>query len=174
MYACCGVGAIEEELESPLVVLVVDDELPQGFDAMEDPALLQSTPEPFEAVYDGVVVGGIIPFMLMAGLDCCCGWAYKGLPMPGLLALSAGNEELRLLSVLSGVSVRVCAFGAARLVLGGGDIGGLDHENVAAGDALFDLMGLRGRDGRTVDADADELAFDQELPPSISVPPEDP
>lgn len=77
--------------------------------------------------------------------------------------------------MLSGVIVRICAGGAERFVFGGGDTGGVDQENVAAGDALFDLVELlRGRDGNAVDVEADGIAFDHALPPSMSVPPDVP
>jgi hypothetical protein len=85
-------------------------------------------------------VGAIALFMLMPGRGCCDGGANEGLPMPGLLGDIAGNEELRLPNVLSGVMARVCVLGAFKdvLVCGGGDRGGVDHENAAAGDALLD------------------------------------
>jgi len=78
--------------------------------------------------------------------------------------------------VLSGVIVRFCAFGADKFVGGGGgDIGGVDHENVAAGDALFDRTRfVEGRDGKIVDDAADAEAFVQGSPPSMSVPVVDP
>ena len=156
----------------------VDEVPPQGFEVNveEVEALLQSTLPPLLCVmYDGVVVGEIMLFI--AGLGCCCGGANDGLPIPGLLGDIAGNEELRVPKVLSGVIVRLCAFGALRLKLvgGGGDTGGEDQENVAAGDALFDLERLLdGRDGNIVEDDADAEAFAHGSPPSISVPPEEP
>jgi hypothetical protein len=64
----------------------------------------------------------------------------------------------------------------AVLVGGGGDTGGVDQENVAAGDALLaDLERLvDGWDGKMVEDEADADAFAHESPPSISVPPEEP
>lgn len=77
--------------------------------------------------------------------------------------------------MLSGVMARLCGFGAERVLFGGGDTGGLDHENVAAGDALFDLVrSVVSRDGKTVDDPADADAFAHGSFPSISVPPEGP
>lgn len=97
--------------------------------------------------------------------------------MPGLLGAMAGNEELSVPKVLSGVIARLCAFGALRFVLvgGGGDIGGVDQENVAAGDALLDLERLfDGREGRIVEDEAEPGAVAHGSPPSMSVPPEEP
>lgn len=121
-------------------------------------------------------MGDIVLFMVAAGLACCCGGANVGLPIPGLVAVKAGKDELRLLKVLSGVTVRLCAFGAERFVLGGGETGGVDQENVAAGDALFvDLERFAdGRDGRIVDDDADAEAFPHVSPPSMSFPVDEP
>lgn len=111
-------------------------------------------------------------FMLMFGRDCCCGAINDGLPMPGFVALNAGKEEFSELSVLSGVMVRLCALGADKFVCGGGDTGGVDQENVAAGDALFDLTRLvEGRDGKIVEEVAEADAFAHDSPPSMSVPP---
>ena len=79
---------------------------PHGFDVAEvPPALLQSMPEFCVLLYDAVVAGDIMLFMLTAGRACCWGGANEGLPIPGLVALKAGKVELRLLSVLSGVIV---------------------------------------------------------------------
>lgn len=50
--------------------------------------------------------------------------------------------------------------------------GGVDQENVAAGEALLDV-GFVDLFGRTVEDDADVEAFAQEFPPNISVPPPD-
>jgi hypothetical protein len=77
--------------------------------------------------------------MLIAGFDCCCGAAKDGLPIPGLLGAMAGNEEFRAPKVWSGDMARLCALGAFNDVLfgGGGETGGVDQENVAAGDALL-------------------------------------
>jgi hypothetical protein len=80
-----------------------------------------------------------------------------------------------VLNVLSGVIARLCGFEAARFVRGGGDTGGVDHENVGAGDALFDPVRLvDGRDGNTAEDAADADALAQGSPPSMSVPPDDP
>lgn len=54
-------------------------------------------------------------------------------------------------------------------------MGGVDHENVAAGDALFDRVRfVEGREGKIVDDEVPvgvlERALAQESPPSISVP----
>jgi hypothetical protein len=164
------------KLEKALVLFVIagDAVPPHGF---EVPALFQSMPELWVLLlYEGVVVGDITLFMLIAGLDCCCGGGEKdGLPMPGLAAVKAGKDEFSVLNVWSGVIARLCGFGAERFVLGGGDTGGVDHANVGAGEALFDLVWLLdGRDGRLVEDVADADAFAQGSPPSISVPPEDP
>lgn len=103
---------------------------------------------------------------------CCWGGANEGLPIPGLVALSAGNDELSELSVLSGVIARLCGFGAERFVfdIGGVDTGGEDQEKVAAGEELFvDLARLTdGREGKTVEEEADAGAFAQGSPPSMS------
>lgn len=158
-------------MERPLV----DEAPPHGFDDAEEPAaLLQSIPEVWVLLYDDVVVGDIMLFMLIVGRACCCG-GEKELPMPGLVAPRAGKDELRALSVLSGVTVRLCVFGAERCVIcGAGDTGGVDHENVAAGDALFvDLARFVEVDGKTVDEDADAEAFAHGSPPSMSVPPDE-
>jgi hypothetical protein len=129
-------------------------------------------------LYDGAVVGDAILFMLVAVLDCCCGGTKGGLPIPGLLGAIAGKDELREPKVLSGVIARLCVFGALRDALfgGGGDTGGVDQENVAAGDALLDDLErlLDGRDGKTVEDDADAEAFAHGSPPIISAPPEGP
>jgi hypothetical protein len=93
--------------------------------------------------------------------------------MPGLAAVKAGKDEFSVLNVLSGVTARLCGFGAERFVFGGGDTGGVDQAKVGAGGALFDPVRLvDGPDGRTVDDVADMFA--QVSPPSISVPPADP
>jgi hypothetical protein len=80
---------------------------------------------------------------------------------------------LSVLNVLSGVIARLCGFGAARFVCGGGETGGVDQENAGAGEALLDLVGLNGRDGSTVEDVADADVFAHGSPPSISVPPDD-
>lgn len=145
-------------------------------DAADEPAaLLQSMPECCVLLYDGVAVGDIVLFNLTAGRACCCSGTMDELPIPGLLALRAGKDELSVFRVLSGVTVRLCAFGAARCVLGGGgDIGGVDQENVAAGDALFvDLARfVDGFEANTVDDDAEVEAFAHGSPPSMSLPPD--
>ena len=62
------------------------------------------------------------------------------------------------------------------MLCGGGDTGGDDQENVAAGDALFvDLARfVEGLDGRMVDDDAEVEAFAHRSPPSMSVPLDEP
>lgn len=163
-------------------MLGVEEVAAQGFEGCVEPvALLQSMPPPVvvpDTPYDGVDVGDIILVMLIAGLVCCCVGAYDGLPMPGLLGAMAGKEELRVPKLVSGVIARLCPFGGFRLVLltGGGDTGGLDHEKVAAGEALFDDRPrlFAGRDGKMVEDDADAEPFAHGSPPSISVPPDAP
>ena len=164
-----GGGAIAGKLEKEDAVFVVGVD-PHGFDVPA--ALLQSTPELL--LYEGVVVGDTILFILYAGLDCCWGGAKDGLPIPGFAAVKAGNDELSVEKVLSGVIARFCDIGAERFVIGGGETGGVDHENAGAGEGLFDLGRLvDGREGRTVEDDADAEPFAQGSPPSISVPLED-
>ena len=90
----------------------VDDVLPQVLDDIEEPVALDQLIPVFCVLlllllYDGVGTGEMMLVMPMVGLDCCCGGANDGLPMPGFMALSAGKEELRELSVLSGVMVRL-------------------------------------------------------------------
>jgi hypothetical protein len=162
------------KLEKELVLLLVAGVPPQVFEDMDEPAaLLQSMPVLCMLLpYDGVVAEDIILFILIVGRACCCGGAKVGLPIPGLEALKAGKDELSVLSVLSGVMERPWGLGAERFVVGGGDTGGVDHENVAAGDALLDLVRLLdGRDGRTVEVAEVAEAFPHVSPPSISVPP---
>jgi hypothetical protein len=182
---CEGGGAIEGKLDKELfvVVLVLIFDVPillQLFDVIDEPpALLQSIPELCVLLlYEGVVaeVEDIMLFMLMAGRTCCCwGWAKEELPIPGFAALRAGKEELSVFNVLSGVMALLCGFGALRLVVGGGDTGGVDQEKVAAGDAVLDAVRLvDDREGSTVDDVADAEAFAHGSPPSMSVPPEDP
>lgn len=68
-----GGGAIEK-LCKPLDVLAMDADAPHGFEdnVEEVDALPQSMPPPvFWLLYDGVVVGDIMLFMLMVG-RCCC------------------------------------------------------------------------------------------------------
>jgi hypothetical protein len=113
--------------------------------------------------------------ILIAGRACCGGEANEGLPIPGLLGAIAGNELFREPNVLSGVIARLWAFGAFNDVLlgGGGDTGGVDQENVAAGEALLDDR-ERFVDvwaGRIVEDDAEAEPFAQGSPPSMSVPP---
>jgi hypothetical protein len=162
-----------------LGVLGVADVAPQGFDidVAELDALLQSIPPELCAPYDGAVIGEAILFVLIAVLDCCCGGIKDGLPIPGLLGAIAGKDELRVPKVLSGVIARLCAFGALRDVLfGGGDTGGVDQENVAAGDALLDDLErlFDGRAGKTVEEDVDADVFAHGSLPIISAPPEGP
>lgn len=119
-------------------------------------------------VTDGVIVGEIMLFILcipipipMVGLACCL------LPIPGLLGAIAGNE----LNVLSGVIALLFPCGAVRFV-GGGDIGGVDHEKAGvAGEGLFDdiVRFATGREDSIVDEVADG-AFAQASPLNISVP----
>ncbi|KAI2487612.1 Protein kinase domain-containing protein ppk32 [Pyrenophora tritici-repentis] len=179
---CEGGGAMAGKLEKELVwleaVFVAAEILPHVFEeAIDEPALLQSMLELCVlAPYEGVgVLEVIMLFMLMTGRTCCCcgGGAKEELPMPGFAALSAGKDVLSVLSVLSGVTARLCCLGAERLVLGGGDTGAVDHEKVAAGDALFDRL-ADGREGGTVDDAADAEPFAQGSPPSMSVPPDAP
>ena len=131
------------KLDMPLEVLG-DVVLLHAFNVtLEDPgALLQSRPE-LCVVYDGfgmadVLVEDVMLFILMpiAGLLCCCENELEP-PIPGLVGAIAGNEEFNEVKVLSGVIVLLFVCGADRLV-GGGETGGLDHENVAAGEGLFE------------------------------------
>lgn len=94
--------------------------------------------------------------------------------MPGFAAVRAGKEEASVFNVLSDVMALLCGFGALKLVVGGGDTGGVDQEKVAAGDAVLDAVRLvDGREGRTIDDVADAEAFAHGSPPSMSVPPVD-
>jgi hypothetical protein len=115
-------------------------------------------------VYDVAGSAEAMLFMLILGLCCCCDGAAKaGLPMPGLLGAIAGKEELSDVNVVSGVMARLCGFGAVSVELGAGEMGGVDHANVAAGEAFPDRERLAGgREGN------DALA--QVSPPSMSVP----
>ena len=159
--------------------LGVDEVAPQGLEGcmVELDALLQSMPPPVVvagAPYEGVDVGDIMLFIPIAGLFCCCEEPYDGLPIPGLVGAIAGNDELRLPKLVSGVIARLCALGGFSVgwLTGGGDTGGEDQENVAAGELLLeDLPRLfPGRDGSMVDDDAefDPLAQGSP-PPSMSV-----
>jgi hypothetical protein len=164
-----------EKLERVLEGFVDEEGAPHGFDERVDEVagLFQSRPL-FVVVYDDVVVGDIMLFMLSVGLDCCCAGANDELPMPGLLGAIAGKEALMVPNVLSGVIARLCAFGGANVGLlgGGGETGGVDHANVAAGEALLlDLERLA--EGKMVDDDVDVEAFAQGSP-SMFVPPEGP
>jgi hypothetical protein len=151
------------KLERPPDMVLLIDELPH-VDAEEVLALLQSTPPELGAVYEGVDVGcDIMLFMPIAGLFCCC--EKVGLPIPGLAGLMAGKEELRDEKLL-------LPCGADRFVGGGGETGGVDHEKVAgAGEALLDRFA--GREGRTVEEEAEAFAeaLAHESPPSMSDPP---
>lgn len=136
----------------------------------EDPAaLLQSKPELCVDMED-VVAGDIMLFMLIPtpGLDCCC--ERDELPIPGLFGAIAGNEEFKEFSVLSGVIVLLVPSGAERFA--GGDTGGVDHENVAAGEALLDdrVRFTEDREGKIVDEEADVGALAHGSPPSMSPP----
>jgi hypothetical protein len=64
-------GKLEKELV--FCVVVVDGVPPHGFDDIVLEALLQSTPEFcwLLLVYESVVVGDIMLFMLIVGLACC-------------------------------------------------------------------------------------------------------
>lgn len=152
-----------ERLERPLDMLLFIDE-PPHVDAEDVLALLQSTPPELDAVYEGVIVGcDIMLFMPIVGLLCCC--EKVGLPIPGFAGLMAGKEELRDEKVLL-----LC--GAGTFVGGGGETGGVDHEKAAgAGEALLDLFA--GREGRTVEEEAEALAdaLAHGSPPSMSEPP---
>jgi len=152
-----------EKFERPLDVLLFIEE-PPHVDAEDVLALLQSTPPELGAVYEDVVVGcDIMLFMPIVGLLCCC--EKVGLPIPGFAGLMAGKEELKDEKVL-------LPCGAGTFVGGGGETGGVDHEKVAgAGEASLDLFA--GREGGTVDEEAETLAeaFAHGSPPSMSEPP---
>lgn len=92
-------------------------------------------------------------------------------PIPGFNGAMAGNVELSDPMLLSGVMVLAApADGAARL-LGGGDTGGLDQENAAAGDAFLEPARLvTGLEGSVVDEVAEAEAFAHGSPPNISEP----
>jgi hypothetical protein len=160
-----------EKFDSPLVVLEVV--LPHGFEDSDDepPDLPQSKLVPCVVIEGVEVVGEITLFMPIpmpiAGLACC--WEKDELPMPGLLGVIAGNDEFRVLKVLSGVIVLLVPWGAERFVAGG-DTGGVDHEK--AGEPLFDDFPrfTAGLEGSIVDEEAEAGAFAQGSPPSISVP----
>jgi hypothetical protein len=97
--------------------------------------------------------------------------------MPGLLGAIAGNEVFREPNVLSGGIARLCPFGAFNDVLfgGGGETGGVDQENVAAGEALLDDRDrfAAACEGRTLEDAVEAEPFAQGSPPSMSVPPEE-
>lgn len=158
-----------EKFCSTLDVLLPPHGLVDNVDELE--ARLQSIPPLFFCAVDGDII-----LLMLVVVPCCC-WdvAKDGLPIPGLLGAIAGKEELSVLKP-SGVIDRLCNLGAAsRVVVGGGagEIGGVDQEKVAAGDALLERPRLfDGRDGKMVDEDADVDALAQGSPPSISVPPE--
>jgi hypothetical protein len=67
-----GGGAIAGKLEKALVLFVVAVP-PHEFEVIEVPlALLQSIPELCGVLlYEGVVVGDVMLFILIVGLDCC-------------------------------------------------------------------------------------------------------
>lgn len=162
-----------EKLDNPLGVVTAL--FPHGFDATDDDpaALLQSIPLPW--IGGGVaVVGDIMLFMLSPEAALAGACAKFELPSPGLLGAMAGNDELSELSVLSGVMVLLTPIGAASC-WGGGDTGGVDQENVAAGEALFDVRPrlAAGRDGNIVEEDADACPLAHGSPPSMSPPPDD-
>jgi len=162
---------LERPLDKFALLAVV---APHGLEESVDEllVLLQSMPVPCEP-YEGVMAGDVILLMLapMAGLCCAC--ANDGLPIPGLEGAMAGNVELSELNVLSGVIVPLIALGAERFVCGGGDTGGLDQENLAAGDAFLVEPALRaGREGSIVDEEADggAVVHGSPPPPNMSDP----
>lgn len=63
-----------EKLESVLEGFIVEDVAPQGLaDRLDElAALFQSIPL-FGMLYDVEVEGDVMLFMLIVGLDCCCG-----------------------------------------------------------------------------------------------------
>jgi hypothetical protein len=91
--------------------------------------------------------------------------------MPGLAGAIAGKVEFKELKLLSGVMALICVGGAARFV-GGGDTGGVDQANVAAGDAF--LAGpprfTAGLEGNVAEDEAEAGAFAQGSLPSMSEP----
>jgi hypothetical protein len=172
-------GEAMEKLDRPLDrfvlgVIAAGVVAPQGFEVSVEEVLvlLQSMLEPC-VLYDGVMAGDVMPLRVAPMIGLCCGCAREGLPMPGFEGAMAGKAELSELNVLSGVIALPDALGAERLVCGGGDTGGLDHEKAAAGDAfLIDPVLAAGRDGRIVEEDADvgAVAHGSALPPSMSEP----
>lgn len=164
-----------EKLDNVPVALYVDVP-PQELDVSDPPpGLLQSTPECWMLPYEDVELGETMLFILIVGCVCWLDSPGDMVPIPGLIAPKAGNDEFRAPRLLSGVTDRLWCAGTERLFEGGGETGGVDHENVAAGEALFpDLLRFAaGRDGSTAEDDADD-AFPQVSPPSISWPPEVP
>ena len=115
-------------------------------------------------------MGDITLFMPIAGL--CCGWENDD-PMPGFAGAMAGKDEFNEFIVLSGVMVLSppCAGGAAKFV-GGGDTGGVDQANVAAGDAFLagPIRFAAGLEGSVVEDEAEGGAFAHGSPPSMSDP----
>lgn len=91
--------------------------------------------------------------------------------MPGLLGWIAGNAELNEFMVLSGVIVLLGLCGADRFVTGG-EMGGVDQEKAAAGEALFDVLPRLGPglEGSMLEEVADAGALAQGSPPSIFPP----
>jgi hypothetical protein len=73
--------------------------------------------------------------------------------------------------VLSGVIALLVFWGADRFVAGG-EMGGVDQENAAAGEALFDVLPRLGpgREGSMLEEVADAGALAQGSPPNISPP----
>jgi hypothetical protein len=162
---------LDRPLDRFVLVFVV---VPHGFEVSveEPPVLFQSMAVPC-VLYDGVIVGDAMLFILAPIAGLCCDCPKDGLPMPGFDGAMAGNAELSELNVLSGVIVLPTIFGAERFVCGGGDTGGLDQENVAAGDAfLVDPALTAGREGSIDDEEADVGAVAQGSapPPNMSEP----
>lgn len=109
LCGCEGGGAIEK-FERLLDMLGVEEFAAQGFDGcvVELAALLQSMPLPVVLActpYDGVEVGDIMLPIPIAGF--ACEEPYEELPIPGLLGAMAGNDELRLPKLVSGVIARL-------------------------------------------------------------------
>lgn len=128
--------------------------LDQGFAGAE--ALDQSTPE--YCVVDEFVVDDRADMLLLIVFMLC-----------GAEGWITGKFELREWNVLSGVIVLELPWGAVRLE-GGDTGGGVDQENVAAGEAFCEVRArfIGFCDGNVEDA-ADVGAV-QGSPPSMSVP----
>ena len=158
----CGIPQLQCQVQQPQYLRPCGICLcyTHGFAVAVDDALLQSIPPDEAGCIIGVdeVVGDIILFILRpAFIGCLEGGEKLDDPMPGFVGTIAGNDELRVLRVLSGVIVLCVPCGAARLVVGGGEIGGELHEKVAAGDALLEERArlAEGREGKIVDEEAE-------------------